>query len=156
MKKKGAQKRKFTETMKKKLAGLFGVILLALIGLIMGITYINAKSGEKYTKQVLSQSQQQYESTTTPFRRGEILDRNGNVLATSVRVYDVILDCQVVNADEDYLEPTIEAVSETFDLDADYLRGLLTSEDTKDDPYQIIKKDISMDEKESFESRKDT
>ena len=147
MKKKGAQKRKFTETMKKKLAGLFGVILLALIGLIMGITYINAKSGEKYTKQVLSQSQQQYESTTTPFRRGEILDRNGNVLATSVRVYDVILDCQVVNADEDYLEPTIEAVSETFDLDADYLRGLLTSEDTKDDPYQIIKKDISMDEK---------
>ena len=52
MKKKGAQKRKFTETMKKKLAGLFGVILLALIGLIMGITYINAKSGEKYTKQV--------------------------------------------------------------------------------------------------------
>ena len=54
MKKKGAQKRKFTETMKKKLAGLFGVILLALIGLIMGITYINAKSGEKYTASILS------------------------------------------------------------------------------------------------------
>ncbi|MGN0399888.1 MAG: peptidoglycan D,D-transpeptidase FtsI family protein [Blautia sp.] len=156
MKKREIQKRKFTETMKIKLAGLFGVILLALIGLIMGITYINAKSGDKYTKQVLTQSQQQYESDTILFRRGDILDRNGNVLATSVRVYNVILDCQVINTDEDYIEPTIEAVSQAFDLDAGYLEGLLTGEDTKDRSYVIIKRDISMDEKEVFENMKDT
>ena len=48
--------------MKKKLAGLFVLILLAFVFLIIGITIINAKSGDKYTKQVHSPSS----STTAP------------------------------------------------------------------------------------------
>ena len=55
--------------MKKKLAGLFVLILLAFVFLVIGITIINAKSGDKYTKQVLAQSQQQYDSTTIPYKR---------------------------------------------------------------------------------------
>ncbi len=70
--------------MKKKLAGLFVLILLAFVFLVIGITIINAKSGDKYTKQVLAQSQQQYDSTTIPYKRGDILDRSGNILATSI------------------------------------------------------------------------
>ena len=43
--------------MKKKLAVLFSLVLLALVGLVARITYINATSGSKYRKQVLSQAQ---------------------------------------------------------------------------------------------------
>lgn len=89
--------KRLTKKMKTKLVGLLIVILLALVALIFRITYISIKSGDRYTRQVLTQSQQQYESTTVPFKRGDILDRNGNTLATSVKVYNVILDCSLVN-----------------------------------------------------------
>ena len=65
MNKQESKKRKMTGTMKKKLAGLFVLILLAFVFLIIGITIINAKSGDKYTKQVLAQSQQQYDPLQT-------------------------------------------------------------------------------------------
>ena len=137
--------------MKKKLAGLFVLILLAFVFLVIGITIINAKSGDKYTKQVLAQSQQQYDSTTIPYKRGDILDRSGNILATSIKVYNVILDCQVVNSNENYKEPTKKALSEYLGIDEDTVEDLLTSAETKESPYQILKKQISMDEKKNFE-----
>ena len=151
MNKQESKKRKMTGTMKKKLAGLFVLILLAFVFLIIGITIINAKSGDKYTKQVLAQSQQQYDSTTIPYKRGDILDRSGNILATSIKVYNVILDCQVVNSRESFKEPTKQALSEYLGIDEDTVEELLTSEETKDSPYQILKKQISMDEKKNFE-----
>ena len=43
-----------------------------------------------------------------PAKRGDIYDKNGNILATSNKVYNVILDCKTVNSDEDYVEPTIK------------------------------------------------
>ena len=64
--------------MRGKLVGLFAVVLLALVGLLGRITYINATSGKKYKKQVLTQAQQKYQSSTLPAKRGDIYDRNGN------------------------------------------------------------------------------
>lgn len=151
MNKQESKKRKMTGTMKKKLAGLFVLILLAFVFLVIGITIINAKSGDKYTKQVLAQSQQQYDSTTIPYKRGDILDRSGNILATSIKVYNVILDCQVVNSNDNYKEPTKQALSEYLGIDEDTVEELLTGEATKESPYQILKKQISMDEKKNFE-----
>ena len=103
--------------MKKKLVMLFAVVLLALVGLVGRITYINATSGDKYKKQVLSQAQQKYESRVMPAKRGDIYDRNGNLLATSNKVYNVILDCKAVNSNEDYMEPTIRALTTVLGLD---------------------------------------
>ena len=90
-------KKKINYQMRKKLVILFGAVLLALVGLMARITYINATNGTKYKKQVLSQAQQSYESRVLPAKRGDIFDRNGNLLATSNKVYNVILDCQAVN-----------------------------------------------------------
>ena len=67
--------------MRGKLAGLFGAVLLALVCLLGRITYINATSGNKYKKQVLTQAQQKYASNVLPAKRGNIYDRNGNILA---------------------------------------------------------------------------
>ena len=84
--------------MQKKLVMLFIAILLAFVILVGRITYINASSGEDYTKTVLDQ--QQYMSRSIPFKRGDIVDTNGTKLATSERVYNVILDAKVLLSDE--------------------------------------------------------
>ena len=90
--------------MRMKLVWLFGMVVLAFVGLGIRITVINASQGNQYSKQVLSQSQQKYDSRVIPFKRGDITDRNGVVLATSEKVYKVILDCKVVNTKEEYVE----------------------------------------------------
>ena len=151
MRKNESRQRKLTSKMKIKLAGVFGLFLLALGGLLVGITWINAKSGNKYTQQVLTQSQQQYTDTTVPFRRGSITDRNGTMLANSVKVYNLVLDCVEINNNEKYKEPTQNALEEYFEIEKDVVEGLLTSEKTKDSRYQILKKEVTMDEKRVFE-----
>lgn len=151
MRKNESKQRKLTRKMKIKLAGVFGCSLLALVGLLVGITWINAKSGNKYTQQVLTQSQQQYTDTTVPFRRGSITDRNGTMLANSVKVYNLILDCVEINNNDKYKEPTKAALEEYFDIEQDVVDGLLTNEKTKDSRYQILKKEVTMDERRAFE-----
>lgn len=143
--------KKINKIMRKKLVILFGLVLLAFFGLAVRITYINATSGTKYKKQVLSQAQQKYESSTLPAKRGDIYDKNGNLLATSNKVYSVILDCKVVNSDKDYVEPTVRALTEVLNLDEEDIRSRLTGETTKNSQYQILKKQLSMDEKKVFE-----
>ena len=126
--------------------------LLAFAGLLVGITVINAREGNRYARQVLSQSQQQYTNTTIPFRRGTITDRNGTVLANSVKVYNLILDCQAVNYNEDYREPTIAALEEYFNIDRETIEGLLDNEETSSSQYQILETEVSMDDKNAFEA----
>ena len=74
----------------------------------------------------MSQSQQQYTSQVLPAKRGDIDDRNGTVLATSNKVYNVILDCKLVNTDEKYLEPTVQAMVNSLGVDETEIRNLLT------------------------------
>lgn len=143
--------RKINLVMRKKLVMLFCAVLLALVALAARITYINATSGSKYKKQVLSQAQQRYENRVIPARRGDIYDRNGNLLATSNKVYNVILDCKAVNEKETYTEPTVRALVNVLGLDEKDIRSRLSAEDTKNSQYQILKKQISMDEKKEFE-----
>lgn len=143
--------RKINLQMRKKLVILLGGVLLALVCLMVRITYINATSGNKYKKQVLSQAQQKYESRVLPAKRGDIYDKNGNLLATSNKVYNVILDCKTVNSDTDYVEPTIRALTDILGLDENDIRERLTADSTKESQYQILKKELSMDEKKEFE-----
>lgn len=136
--------------MRKKLAGLFLIVVLALICLLIRITYINAVSGDRYTKQVLAQSQNSYSSTALPFKRGNIVDTNGTVLATSERTYNVILDCKVVNSSDYNVSPTVQALVDVFGLDAAEMHAKIANERTRDSQYQVVKKNISIDERQAF------
>lgn len=138
--------KKFTKRMQKKLAVLFILIMLALIGLNIRLTYINAESGEKYTKQILSQ--QQYDSRTIPFKRGDIVDRKGTVIATSEKVYNVILDCKIINSKEDYVNPTVSALTSSFDVEETEIRTVLAEK--AESRYYILKKQMSYDEIQPF------
>lgn len=138
--------------MKMKLMVLFSLLVFCLLGLIGRLMYIEYTSGEAYSKKVLSL--QSYDSVTLPFQRGEIVDAKGTVLATSVAVYNVILDCSVMTSDEDYIEPTINALVECFpDLDRSTLEGY--AKDKKDSRYIILEKKLPYDQIQPFVEKQD-
>ena len=138
--------------MRGKLVGLFAVVILALVCLLGRITYINATSGTKYKKRVLLQAQQSYQSSVLPAKRGNIYDCNGNLLATSQKVYTVILDCKEVNDEKhDYVDATVKALVDVLGIDEDDIRKKLTDPATSSSQYQILKKQITMDQKKAFE-----
>lgn len=115
-----------TRVMKKKLARLFLVILVALALLGVVICRNQKNKGKEYEEIVLSH--QNYSSKTIPFKRGDITDRNGNVLATSVKVYNVVLDANIITQTEDgkYVEDTISVIDECFEqVTADEIRTLI-------------------------------
>ena len=140
-------RKKFTKLMQKKLVLLFAGIVLAFALLVGRITYINAFNGDKYSKIVLDQ--QQYQSRTIPFKRGDIVDRNGTKLATSQRVYNVILDAKVMNSDEKYVEPTIQVLEDCFGLDKSDVEDQV--EENPNSRYLIMKKGVSYEKAQEFE-----
>jgi stage V sporulation protein D (sporulation-specific penicillin-binding protein) len=141
------KKQKFTIKMRKKLVVLFAMVLLAFIGLGVRLILITKNNGEEYEKQVLSQ--QKYDSTTLPFRRGEILDSNNTILAYSEKVYNLILDAKLLLRDEKYLEPTLNALSRNFDLDMTELRTYLKEHPTSQ--YYILAKKLPFEKIAAFQ-----
>ena len=81
--------------MKRKLTVTFIIMVALLIGLFGRIIYINQVDGPTYSKKVLSQ--QSYSDTVLAFKRGAILDTNGNIVAASEETYNIILDCYVIS-----------------------------------------------------------
>lgn len=119
------RKNKFTIKMQKKLVVLFIFVLLAFVGLSYRLFIITRDNGERYKKQVLSQ--QKYDSTTLPYKRGSILDTNGSILASSEKVYNVVLDAVAVSQDESYLEPTLDALRSQIGADVSSVRSYITA-----------------------------
>lgn len=146
-------KRKFSKRMQIKLMAIFALVLSLLVGLNIRIAYITAKKGDQYARKVLSQ--QQYDSKTIPFRRGEVLDRNGTIIAKSEKVYNIVLDCYAINSDEDYIDPTVAAIVSTLGVDETEVRKVITSDETKDSQYQVIKREVSMEDKQKYEEYTD-
>lgn len=139
---------KFSKKMQKKLVVLFVIIALLLLGLIVRLMYIEHTSGKKYEKKVLSQ--QKYDSTVIPYQRGNITDCKGTILATSVDVYNVILDCKVLNSDSADIDPTIDALITCFpQLNETDLRNLIT--DKPKSQYNVLAKKLSYEEIQVFE-----
>ena len=138
---------RFTLRMQKKLVVLFLLVLSAFIGLSFQLIRINKDDGKRYEKQVLSQ--QSYDSTTIPFRRGDILDSKGTKLAASEKVYNVILDAKVMlDRDGKYVEPTIEAVQRELGLDTSVIRSRLASH--PESSYYVLAKQLTYDQVKGF------
>ena len=139
-------KRKISNFMKKKLVMLFGAIILAFVFLIGWITVINATKGEKYTKVVLDQ--QQYNNHTIPFKRGDIIDRNGTKLATSERVYNVIIDAEILTSKKKYMNPTLNALKKCFNLKKNTVRKQVKK--NPNSRYLIVKTGVSYEDTQKF------
>ena len=138
---------KFTKRMQKKLVLLFMAIVLAFVVLMVRITYINAKDGEQYTKTVLDQ--QQYISRTIPFRRGDIVDSNGTKLATSERVYNVILDAKILLDNEN------KAMKQKGLSESKKERLLLKAEKQKNETKRVLEEHFQIEPEKVDELLKD-
>ena len=142
------------DRMKRKLALLFTIIVLVLIAVNVRLAYINKTNGDKYTKKVLAQ--QDTNSTLLPFRRGDILDRNGTVLATSEKVYNLILDAKVLAENEEqypdrgYADATLQALSQYFGLDEAELR--VKYNENRSSSYIVLARLLTKDEISEFEA----
>ena len=138
---------KFSMSMQKKLIVLFGLVLLTFLGLAGRLIYINREKGDEYTKKVLSQ--QQYQSVTLPYKRGDILDSKGTKLAISEKVYNLIVDCKEMLSKEEYLEATMDALISCFpQLNRTELTNYVKSNPSR--RYYVVAKQLTYDEISGF------
>lgn len=142
-------KKLFTRYMQEKLAITVIVITLALFALIYILYDIIKNNKDEYNQIVLSQ--QDYDSRVIPYRRGDIVDRNGTYLATTEKVYNLIIDPKQIMSDpEDYLEATVTALVTQFGYDAQTMRSLITENPGK--AYVRYARQLPYDQKEAFET----
>ena len=149
-KKRRKQEKKFGNNNRKKLLIVFIVLLIFICVLIGRLLYINLSSSDTYARIVMAQMD--YDSKSIPFKRGDIKDRNGTVLATSEKVYNLILDpSQIMDKPDYYLEPTIQALVDVFGFDGNELRGLI--QERPKQAYLRYKngRQLSYDQKTEFE-----
>lgn len=132
--------------MQKKLVILFIMVLLAFVGLIFRLFKIENDNQSAYQKKILSQ--QKYDSVTIPYKRGNIEDVNGSLLAVSEKVYNVVVDNKVMLADEENVEPTVRALVDCFGIDETELRKSI--EEKPDLQYYVWKKKLTYDEISGF------
>lgn len=126
----------------RKIGVLMLIVLLLFVALSVRLIYINTEEGEEYERQILSQ--QRYDSVTIPYKRGDILDTKGSVLATSEKVYNVILDTKLLRSAEEKIEPTLDALEEYFELDKDEIEDYM--EDNPNSQYYVLKKQLTYEE----------
>ena len=143
--------------MRQKLALLFFIIVLALCGLATVIVVRAFKTHEEYSRKALTQLS--YQDTTIPAKSGNILDRNGNIVATSEKVYILILDPSVLYEAEELnkgtVDATIQAAVECFGLDEAQLRQAF--EENKDKAYVRFggKTELTQEQVDAFEQKKE-
>ncbi len=131
-----------------KMMTVFFFIVVSLAVVMGRVMYIEHTSGQKYQKIVLANAN--YDSVTIPYRRGDILDCNGIELATSLDVYNLILDASVLTSKEDYLEPTMKALMESFpDILSETQIRTFISENPKN-RYKVLAKRLPYDEIQVF------
>jgi stage V sporulation protein D (sporulation-specific penicillin-binding protein) len=127
----GKKKKSARDIRSSKLQVTFGVLLVALIALVFRIVFIYRDHGTEYQKIVLSN--QAYDTTILPYKRGDIVDSKGTLLATSEKVYNLVIDASVITTytDNRYLEPTLRELGNCFpQLDMTAIRYYVVNNET--------------------------
>lgn len=143
------KRRKHRINMQNRTRLLFLLVAAAFIALAVRLYFINRDNGDAYKRQVLSQ--QSYDSETLAYKRGNITDAKGTVLATSTQVFNVIVDSKAILADESYLEPTLTALSQAFgdSVDLDAIRSYISEH--PESRYYVAAKNMPFEQKNAFE-----
>lgn len=144
-----ARSRSFLEGMRKKSRWAVVVIIIAMIIFTIRVLQINIKNGKEYSEAVVLQ--ENYESSTIPYERGEILDRNGNVLANSEKTYSMIIEPNNIRLKPEYQSATRAAILKFFDISESELDEKLGIEGDYG-YYQNIIQDLTYDKVREFEN----
>lgn len=142
------KRRRFGRKMKKRLLIAMGAFLAVFAVLIFNLINITVSKGAKYEQNVLAQ--QGYSSTVIPYRRGDIIDANGTVLASTKKVYNLILEPKnILNPiNKDATDVTKNAIKQYFGFTDAELNKLLSNENSY---YEIAKKKLEYEEVKPFQ-----
>ncbi len=141
------------------------IIILAMITIVplfvIGIgrvTYIKANNGEEFEQQAIQNQVNKVQDKIVNPNRGSILDRNGQAIALSSTVFNIILDIRVVaQQKEEAILSTIEIISRVLEIDhqtlEDYFvrdaNGNLKPEN--DTNWKVIEKQVSYSKAKQLE-----
>lgn len=136
----------FFKGMRRKTKIAYLLVVGVLVALTIRVVYINVANGKEYSEAVVLQMD--YNSTDIPYERGEILDRNGNVLANSEKTYSLILEPVNILITEKGKAATRAAVLEYFDVSGDDFDKHIANEDSY---YEVVLKDLPYTKVKAFE-----
>ncbi|MCR4608546.1 MAG: penicillin-binding protein 2 [Eubacterium sp.] len=135
----------FLRYMRKHLLVVMGIITISL-GVIIGrLIQLNVKKGKEYESRVLSQ--RNYTSTAVPYRRGDIVDRNGTVLAMSSKVYNLIVEPKNILRNDKKKQATISAIIKYFNISEEELMKYF---EDKESFYEVVLKDLTYEQMKAF------
>ena len=139
MKKRRKPIKRLNDAMKRRTMIVCGIIALLFALLIGRLIYFSVFKNGIYKRQVLSQ--QNYSSETLPYKRGDILDRDGNTLATSQKMYTLVLEPKNILRSEEVQKATIDALHKYMKLDEDKLLKFIKRH--KDSYYSVYREELS-------------
>ena len=141
--------RKFSKTNRRRLLIVFLFVLVCFVCLIIRLVQINIADGDTYEKKVLTLLN--YDGQTIPYKRGDITDRNGTVLATSEKIYNLVLDPYVItqSTDEKASEYVAEVLEEYFSIDQATVKKTL--EEQPNSRYVVLRRKMTYDEKKPYD-----
>ncbi|MBQ8086203.1 MAG: penicillin-binding protein 2 [Lachnospiraceae bacterium] len=140
------KRKKFLARMQAKLFFVVVAFTVLFVALMIRILYINEKDGKRYEKIVLAQ--QSYDSIEIPYRRGDILDRNGTQLATSEKVYNLIIEPKNILQSDEVKADTVAALKKYFDLTDENINEALKDGGSL---YKKMLKKLTYDEIKDFQ-----
>ncbi len=143
--------KKFLLRMQQKTMIVFLIAVVIFIVLVIRVAYIGIAKGEEYQEEVLDQKT--YDSIDIPYERGDIVDRNGNVLATSTKVYNLILEPKNILKTEDGKNATKTALMEYFGVSEDEFDSYMEYTESF---YKVAVKGLSYTEVKAFQDYCDT
>ena len=142
------KRKRMTGKMQSTLWVVFCLFLVGILFIMIRVVMVGGNTG--YAKASLSQKTGT--NTVLQYKRGEILDRNGTVLAKSEKVYHLILDARLLVNNEESIEPTIRALCSVYGYSEQELRSLI--EEKKTSAYYRLRKYMTYEEKTAFEDYK--
>ncbi|MGN0416699.1 peptidoglycan D,D-transpeptidase FtsI family protein [Anaerostipes faecalis] len=155
MKKRRRKKiKRLNHAMKVRTVEIVAVIAILFVVLIGRLVYFGIFKNGIYKRQVLSQ--QNYDNEVIPYKRGDILDRNGNTLATSQKMYNLVLEPKNILRTKKTKTDALNALTKYMDLDEDKLISFLNN--NKESYYSVYRQNLSYsqvsDLKEYLEGKK--
>lgn len=142
------KKNRFHFYMQKKLAVLYIILLALFVVLGIRLIWISRENGAQYNKEILQQ--QSYDSTTLPYKRGNIVDAKGTPLAVSEKYYNLVIDAEIINYRESYFEPTMQALEACFPLDMQAIRTYVKTNTEAN--YYVPLKLLTFEQKAKFDA----
>ena len=145
------EKRIFNDKMRRKLLGILAIFLALFVVLVGKIVFLNVVRGAEYKEKTMSGFN--YESKAIPYRRGDIYDVNGTLMATSKLVYDIILEPKNILEFDFKAETTRNALKEYFGFTDAQLDNLLEDPESY---YEVARKGVSYEEVKPFKDYRKT